>query len=121
MARFRGRILILTFLTALLWPKFARDLQPPKAAIPASYFGMHIHSLANPVPTPWPSLPVPEWRLWDAGVTWADLQPAKGQWRFERLDGYISLAEQHGTGVLLTLGGSPSWASAKPQLKSNYY
>jgi len=121
MARFRGRVLILTFLTAFLGSTFASDLPTPKAAIPASYFGMHIHHLAYPGPTSWPNVSVPQWRLWDANVTWADLQPAKGQWRFEKLDGYVSLAEQHGTGLLLTLGGSPTWASAKPQLQSSYY
>ena len=121
MARCLGRILILTFLSALLGSTFANDLQPPKAAVPASYFGMHIHHLAYPVPTPWPNLPVPQWRLWDADVTWADLEPSKGQWRFEKLDSYVSLAEQHRTGLLLPLGGSPKWASARPELKSSYY
>jgi len=122
MARFGGRIPLLILASwAALGAAFGSDLQPPKAAIPASYFGMHIHHLAYPVPTPWPVPPVPQWRLWDANVTWADLQPARGQWRFEKLDGYVSLAEQHGTGLLLTLGGSPTWASARPQLKSNYY
>jgi hypothetical protein len=118
MQRLRDRIFILTFLSALLGTTFASDLQPPKAAVPASYFGQHIHHLLDQ--TPWPDVPVPQWRLWDAGVTWADLQPAKGQWRFEKLDSYVSLAEHHGTGLLLTLGGTPAWASAKPQLKSNY-
>lgn len=121
MTRCLSSILILTLLSALLGSTSANDLQTPKAAIPASYFGMHIHNLASPVPTPWPNLPVPQWRLWDANVTWADLEPAKGQWRFEKLDAYVSLAEKHGTGLLLTLGGSPTWASANPQLKSNYY
>jgi hypothetical protein len=122
MEGFRGRVLILMFLGALLvGSTSATDLQPPKTAIPASYFGMHIHHLAYPVPTPWPNLPLPEWRLWDANVTWADLEHSKGQWQFEKLDSYVSLAEQHGTSLLLTLGGTPTWASAKPQLKSNYY
>src|SRR5262249_36622328 len=118
MARCCGRILILTFFATLLGSAFANDLQPPKALIPASYFGMHIHHLAYPVPTPWPNLPVPQWRLWDANVTWANLEPAKGQWQFGTLDGYVSLAEQHGTGLLMSLGGTPTWASARPQLKS---
>jgi hypothetical protein len=120
MTRFRGRVLIVSVLTALSGSTFASGLQTPKAAIPASYFGMHIHHLVDSAPTPWPNLPVPQWRLWDAGVTWADLQPAKGQWRFQKLDDYVSLAEQHGTGLLLTLGGSPTWASARLQLKSGY-
>lgn len=65
-------------------------------------------------------MPVPTWRLWDADVTWADLQPNKGQWNFERLDRYVSLAQQHGTSILLPLGGSPTWASARPQVRTNY-
>src|SRR5215831_10166532 len=121
MARCRGGILTLAVFALLVETTFANDLQPPRAVIPASYFGMHIHHLAYPVPTPWPSPPVPQWRLWDANVTWANLEPAKGQWRFENLDRYLSLAAQHGTGLLMTLGGTPSWASARPQLKSNYY
>ena len=121
MARFCGRILVLTFLGALLGSVFAADLQTPNGVVPTSYFGMHIHHLAYPVPTPWPSVPVPQWRLWDADVTWADLEPSRDQWRFEKLDAYVSLGQNHGTGILLTLGGSPTWASARPQLKSNYH
>lgn len=71
------------------------------------------------MPTPWPSVPVPEWRLWDAEVTWLDLDPVKGQWQFGRLDRYLSWAQQHGTGLLLTLGSPPSWAVARPQEPSN--
>jgi hypothetical protein len=121
MTRFGGRIPFLILIGALLGSTFAADLQTPKVAIPRSYFGLHIHHLASPAPTPWPSIPVPQWRLWDANVTWPDLEPSKGQWRFEKLDGYVSLAQQHSTGILLTLGGSPVWASARPNVLSNYY
>jgi len=120
MARFCGPILLLILTGALLDPAFAADLQAPNVTVPSSYFGLHIHHLAYPVPTPWPNMPVPEWRIWDADVTWADIEPSKGQWRFEKLDGYVSLAQQHGTGILLTLGGSPRWASARPNEPSNY-
>lgn len=121
MARFCGRIPFLILIGALLGSTFAADLQTPKVVIPGSYFGLHIHHLAYPVPTPWPNMPVPQWRLWDADVTWPDLEPGKGQWRFEKLDAYVSLAQQHGTGILLPLGGSPRWASARPSVPSNYY
>ena len=120
MARFCGPTLLLILTVALLDPAFAADLHAPNATIPSSYFGLHIHHLAYPVPTPWPNMPVPEWRIWDADVTWADIEPSKGQWRFEKLDGYVSLAQQHGTRILLTLGGSPRWASARPNAPSNY-
>ena len=121
MPRFCNLLLFVVLVPALLFNSaFAGDLHTPTAAIPSTYFGLHMHHLAYPVPTPWPSMPVPEWRLWDADVTWPDLQPDKRQWRFEKLDSYVSLAQQHGTGILLPLGGSPTWASARPQLRSNY-
>jgi hypothetical protein len=121
MVRFYSLMLIWLLTGALLDPVTAHDLFPPTDAIPSSYFGLHIHHLAYPVPTPWPNMPVPEWRIWDAVVTWADIEPSKGQWQFEKLDGYVALAKQHGTGVLLTLGGSPRWASARPDASSPYY
>jgi hypothetical protein len=121
MARFSSRIPVLIVIAALLASTLAADLQTPKAVIPDSYFGLHIHHLASPDPTPWPNIPVPQWRLWDALVTWPDLEPNKGQWQFEKLDAYVSVAQQHGTGILLPLGGSPHWASAKPTLPSDYY
>ncbi len=44
-------------------------LVPVQAPIPSSYFGMHIRDtvIASETAslTPWPSVPVPEWRLWD--------------------------------------------------------
>jgi hypothetical protein len=121
MARFCSRLILAVLIPILLTDSAcAADLTPSTATIPGSYFGLHIHHLDRPTPTPWPSVPVPEWRLWDADVTWPNLEPTKGQWQFDRLDRYLSVAEQHGTGVLLTLGGSPPWASARPQLASSY-
>jgi len=93
-------------------------LVPPHEVVPRSFFGMHIHRAATT--TPWPAVPIGEWRLWDAYVTWPYLEPHKGQFRFETLDRYVSLARQHNTGLLLPLGLSPSWASARPSEKSVY-
>lgn len=117
MSRIRSCLQGLVLIVALLFnPVFAADLQPPAATIPATYFGLHIHHLSNPIPTPWPSIPVPAWRLWDAGaVNWPEVEPSRGQWQFETLDRYVSLAQEHHTAVLLTLGGSPAWATAQPQ------
>jgi hypothetical protein len=79
---------------------------------------MHIHRAATT--TPWPTVPLGEWRLWDTYVTWPYLEPHKGQFRFNTLDGYVFLASQHNAGVLLPLGLSPGWASARPLEKSVY-
>jgi hypothetical protein len=121
MSRIRSCLQVLVLIVALLFnPVFAADLQPPASTIPGTYFGLHIHHLDSPTATPWPNMPVPAWRLWDAGVDWPSLEPNKGQWQFGTLDHYVSLAQQNHTAILLPLGGSPAWASARPQLPSPY-
>jgi hypothetical protein len=116
MSRFLNRLLFAVVLPALMFHTvFAADLTTPTAIIQKSYFGLHIHHLSYPsATTPWPSMAVPQWRLWDAVVTWPDLEPNKGQWQFERLDNYVALAQQHGTGLLLPLGMTPPWAGVRP-------
>jgi hypothetical protein len=102
-----------------------QTLTPPAATIPASYFGMHMHGAVMPrgytgKPSPWPDLPFASWRLWDAYVTWANLEPHKGEWHFEVLDRYVQLAQQHRVDILLPLGMSPRWAAARLGGKSPY-
>jgi GH35 family endo-1,4-beta-xylanase len=58
--------------------------------------------------------------LWDAHAAWPDIEPQKGKWVFDKLDTYLSLAQQHHVQVLLPLGMSPKWASARPAEKSAY-
>jgi len=98
----------------------ATPLQP----IPPSFFGMHIHHIvarAGTAPlTPWPSTPVPELRLWDAQVTWPDIEPQRGEWRFDTLDKSVEIAQKHNTAVMLTLAFTPAWASARPQEPVGY-
>ena len=119
---FCNRLLLAVVIPALLSHfAFANDLHTPTTTIPDSYFGLHIHHLTYPVPTtplaitPWPSMPLPTWRLWDAYVRWPELEPNKGQWQFETLDHYVSVAQAHHTSLLLPLGMTPLWAAARPQ------
>ena len=58
--------------------------------------------------------------LWDAYVTWPNLEPARGKWDFSRLDKYVAIAEKRGVSILLPLGLTPAWASARPAEASNY-
>jgi Glycosyl hydrolases family 39 len=99
-------------------------LVPSSQPIPASLFGMHIHHLVSPKGkeplTPWPAVNIPQWRLWDAHLTWPDIEPTKGVWRFENVDKSLQAAQAHGTDVLFTLGLTPTWASARPQEPSGY-
>lgn len=85
------------------------------SGVSAQYFGMHVHDVAN-----WPSLSFGSLRLWDAGVTWPSLEPALGQWNFANLDGIVSKCQENSVDVLMVLGLSPQWASARPTEPSAY-
>lgn len=78
----------------------------------ARYFGIHLHRADTT--TAWPFVRFGSWRLWDAGVDWAKLEPARRVWRFEKLDRLIALAEAHDAEPILTLGVTPTWAAARP-------
>jgi hypothetical protein len=82
------------------------------------FFGLHIHKLDVPYPdggrTQWPFLQFGSWRIWNSYTAWLDLQPTATSWDFSRLDLYLNLAEKAKVDVLLTLGRTPTWASARP-------
>jgi hypothetical protein len=101
-------------------PMAPLSLVPPGQGIsfPREYFGMHIHNAEKP--GHWPAIPFGSWRLWDAYVGWADLQPAPDKWDFRRLDGYVDKAQSAGVSILLPLGRTPNWASARPTEHSPY-
>jgi hypothetical protein len=65
-------------------------------------------------------VPFGRWRLWDAYVAWPHLEPRPGEWRFETLDRYVALADHGRVELLLPLGLSPSWVSARPTEPSGY-
>lgn len=95
-------------------------LTPPggNAKFPRSFFGMHVH---NRTATPnWPTIPIGSLRLWDARVNWAHLEPNPGAWQFRRLDDYFSWAESHAVDIVLPLGITPRWASARPDEPGAY-
>ncbi|HLK31466.1 MAG TPA: glycosyl hydrolase [Terriglobales bacterium] len=111
-------ILIAVSLAAGAFALDARRLARPQDTVPASFFGMHIHRLAEG--TAWPNVPFETWRLWDARVSWPQLEPKKGEWKFELLDSYVKSAEEHRVEVLLPLGPCPQWASSRPAEPSSY-
>ena len=56
--------------------------QELRAAQPIAreYFGMHVARAHDA--QQWPRVAFGAWRLWDAGVTWAYLQPQPQVWRY---------------------------------------
>lgn len=100
-------------------------LLPPTMPIPASLFGMHMHNnfvfgnytkyhYKHGNSLQWPSVPFGSFRLYGLNTKWAELEPSKGEWKWEKLDTYLKLAQEHGVDVIYTFGHTPKWASARP-------
>jgi hypothetical protein len=83
-----------------------------------TYFGLHMHRADSG--TAWPKAAFGAWRLWDAYVAWPNLEPQRGRWDFTRLDRYVAFGQRFGIDILLPLGLTPGWASARPAEKSSY-
>jgi hypothetical protein len=104
---------------------FAEASAGRNKVITSAYFGTHFHRLVlnqneKAIQTVWPSLAFGSVRLWDSGTLWAEVTPRAGQWTFDRMDAYVGGAKSHGASVLYTLGGTPRWASARPDERCPY-
>jgi GH35 family endo-1,4-beta-xylanase len=62
----------------------------------------------------WPSVTFGYWRLWDAGVSWPQVETARGVYDFGLLDQYVALAQQHNVKMIYVLGNTPQWTSTDP-------
>lgn len=121
-SRGRNAILVASVLSV---PDTAEFVIPSDTTpVSLQYFGLHIHRAVamspSTSPSAWPAVGFGSWRLWDAHVAWPDIEPSRGKWDFSRLDALCRLARSHGVTVLLPLGLTPPWASARPTEKSNY-
>lgn len=111
------RVLLLALSVTLLCGPRAFSAEP-LGPVPLEYFGLHIHRADQG--TVWPTVPFGSWRLWDAYVGWAQLEPQKGQWDFTRLDRYVAMADLTKVDLLLPLAMTPRWASARPDEANAY-
>lgn len=104
----------ITLSCVLLWMSVIACAQDTRL----TYFGMHMHRVD--AGSPWPPFAFGAWRLWDAYVAWPQLQPERDRWHFGRLDRYVELATANRVEIVLTLGLTPAWASARPTETSGY-
>ncbi len=112
-----GLAIVLTMLTLLV----SCTSGGSRAVLGDTFFGMHVHRLSDASdPTPWPDATVGSLRLWDTGTTWAKLQPTPTTWDFTSLDAQVDEARAKQADVVLVLGQTPTWASARPLVKSAY-
>ena len=78
---------------------------------PRAFFGMHDGSLRA-----YDTLRYGSLRLWDAGVTWPDIERSPGVYDWSRLDTLVAGAQEHGVEVTLVLAMTPSFYGPAPTL-----
>jgi hypothetical protein len=92
---------------------------PAPVRVPPEFFGMHDASQQAYGRLPFGSL-----RLWDAFVTWKDIETSPGVYDWTRLDSLVSGAQEHGVQVTLVLAMTPSFysdaESLPPRLLAHY-
>jgi GH35 family endo-1,4-beta-xylanase len=82
-------------------PKFTKTVQP-------SLFGMHVHSLSDPVPQV--NQKFGAIRIWDNGVRWDQVNTAPDVYDFSKLDVVLENAEATGAQeIMYVLGSTPRW------------
>jgi hypothetical protein len=87
--------------------------------VPRAFFGLHDASQQAYGRVPFGSI-----RLWDAGVTWRDVETAPGRYDWSRLDGLVRAAQAHHVQVTLVLGMTPSFyagAATLPPAQLTHY
>lgn len=74
--------------------------------VPSGEFGIH-------APVDWgaPGVGTSWVRLWDGGVSWAQMEPTQGQIDFTKLRAAVASAESYGAKVIYVLGDTPAWAN----------
>jgi hypothetical protein len=78
--------------------------------VPDQLFGQHVSGISRGVTTGLPS--VGAIRLWDAGVSWKDLEPADNDYNWLPLRTAIEQAKALGASeILYTMGNTPLWAA----------
>jgi hypothetical protein len=88
--------------------------------VPETLFGSHVlHSRCCVKPrdlTPWPPQVTYVSRMWDTGMTWADINTADGKynWSGTGFDAYVAAAAASNTQLIYTIAKTPAWASSNP-------
>jgi hypothetical protein len=78
-------------------------------AVPASMVGLHIEGVEGGA---WASAPFGALRLWDNGTAWSQIELAKGEFKWDNIEGSLENAESKGlTDIMLVLGTTPDWAA----------
>lgn len=96
--------------------------QPAAAANSITYrfFGVNDKNPNGTGVGGWPLAPVGSIRLWDAGVSWKEIEVAPGSFDFTRLDGIVTTARAKRAEILLVLGQTPVFHATNPKAPGHY-
>jgi hypothetical protein len=72
-------------------------------------FGLHVPRIANGVV---PTVSFGAVRLWDAGVSWGQVEQHRGQYWWVGLDHAVQAANAQNAQILYVLGATPKWAAS---------
>lgn len=87
--------------------------------VPAYLFGTHVGLLGSSDSSVPPRAGAV--RLWDAGVSWRELEPSAGQFNWAPLDRAVAKAQAMGAQDIMWVHGSPpQWAAKHPAVKGIY-
>lgn len=82
---------------------------PSGPGVPATLVGMQIEGAEVEA---WSSAPFGALRLWDNGTAWSQIELAKGEFKWDNLDGVLANAKSKGmTDIMMVLGTTPEWAA----------
>ncbi len=73
--------------------------------------GSDLFGIAAPVDWGAPGVPTGYLRLWDASVSWRDIEKSRGTYDWSTMDRTIAMAGQTGANVMYVLGNTPAWAN----------
>ena len=73
------------FIGILIWLALRSSAAAPgpSGAIPATFFGLQMHKPLVADGQPWPTVPFGAGRLWDSGVSWAEVNKSQGAYDWE--------------------------------------
>jgi hypothetical protein len=95
---------IVSAVAALLTALLSAEAAASTVRVPRQFFGLHDKSGQVYSQLAFGSL-----RLWDANVTWREIETSPGIYDWTRLDAYVTAAQARGVEVTLVVGMTPSF------------
>jgi len=96
----------------------ADAVAPPR--ITSRFFGVSDRAPGGTKASGFPNGPVGSLRLWDAKVSWRDLETSPGVFDFNYLDSLVATARAHGAKPMLVLGQTPRFHASHPSWAGAY-